>query len=144
MTPPVRVKIYLSKSFLTSDAYNVETAWWLRIFYLWLFAISFRMPYYFAWKVSEVSCILAGIGYSGDDANNEPQVEQKGERETDRQRIVLVNFKFSSRSVESLLQCQRASSGAVAEHQDCHRCVEFGDRPLVERRPQRRAPALSC
>jgi len=33
--------------------------------YLWLGAFLARFPYYFAWTLSEGSCILAGIGFTG-------------------------------------------------------------------------------
>jgi len=35
-----------------------------RLLYVWFGALMSRFPYYFAWKLSEGSCILAGIGYS--------------------------------------------------------------------------------
>jgi len=34
-----------------------------RFSYVWLAATFSRFPYYFAWKLAEGSCILAGIGY---------------------------------------------------------------------------------
>jgi len=42
-----------------------ERSFLFRFFYIWLAAILARYPYYFAWTVSEESCILAGIGFNG-------------------------------------------------------------------------------
>jgi len=36
-----------------------------KVFYIWIGASLCRFPYYFAWMLSEGSCILSGIGYSG-------------------------------------------------------------------------------
>jgi len=36
-----------------------------KVGYIWMAASLCRFPYYFAWMLSEGSCILAGIGYSG-------------------------------------------------------------------------------
>jgi len=35
-----------------------------RILYVWMAGTLSRFPYYFAWKLSEGACILAGIGYN--------------------------------------------------------------------------------
>jgi hypothetical protein len=42
-----------------------QTPFLMRIFYIWFAAVLQRFPYYFAWLLSEGSCIMAGIGYSG-------------------------------------------------------------------------------
>jgi len=36
-----------------------------RVFYVWLGTSLCRFPYYFAWLLSEGSCVLAGVGYGG-------------------------------------------------------------------------------
>eukprot|EP01114_Cavostelium_apophysatum_P011080 TRINITY_DN2525_c0_g1_i1.p1 TRINITY_DN2525_c0_g1~~TRINITY_DN2525_c0_g1_i1.p1 ORF type:complete len:471 (+),score=106.65 TRINITY_DN2525_c0_g1_i1:139-1551(+) len=46
------------------DQYGKETTFFYRLFYVWFAAILARFPYYFAWKLSEGSCIVAGIGYN--------------------------------------------------------------------------------
>jgi len=36
-----------------------------KILYMWMATSLCRFPYYFAWMLSEGSCILSGVGYSG-------------------------------------------------------------------------------
>lgn len=47
-----------------------------RLFYVWLAGSLSRFPYYFAWKLSEASSILSGIGFSGVDSKGNPKWER--------------------------------------------------------------------
>lgn len=57
---------FLTVAFMTSSNYAAMNFFW-RVLTLLAFAVAFRQPYYFAWKLSEGSCDLAGLGYSGVD-----------------------------------------------------------------------------
>ena len=89
------------------------------------------MPYYFGWKMSEVSCIIAGIGYSGDDAKGaQPRRVSRLMCGSHAQPSCVYIYRQSG--VESLLQRQRDSGRECDEHQKRHRFVELGDRSLAQ------------
>lgn len=59
-----------------TDAFFVNTTVFYRLGYMWLAATLQRTPYYFAWVMSEGSCILCGIGYNEDKNGNPTWFEQ--------------------------------------------------------------------
>lgn len=52
--------------FARNDHFYENTSFFYRLGYIWIGATLQRFPYYFAWVMSEGSCIMCGIGYNED------------------------------------------------------------------------------
>jgi len=51
-------------SYVREDSFVTNTSFLYRCGYLWFSVLLQRTPYYFAWFLSEGSCIMAGIGFT--------------------------------------------------------------------------------
>ncbi len=51
-------------AYAKTQEFQTMTSFLYRCGYIWLGAFLQRWPYYFAWFISEGSCIMAGIGFN--------------------------------------------------------------------------------
>ena len=56
---------FVSVSYITSGALELEHGFIYRVLYLWLLSFCCRLKYYTIWLIAEGGCIQCGIGYNG-------------------------------------------------------------------------------